>query len=105
MDFESPRPTPRKHSLGSLRKTKKTTEKSPNLTGRLILQRHDFERFAQEFSATNGDEITCDLAAWSNVDARGPFLTVQISPRYVPKQKQAETPGDVDYFLDGWEEL
>jgi hypothetical protein len=66
------------------------------------MQRHDFERLTQEFSTTDGDEITCDLAAWSNVDARGPFLTVQISPRYVAKPKQAVAQPDVDYFLDGW---
>jgi hypothetical protein len=101
MDFESPRPTPRKHSLGSLRKANKTKDKSPDLTGQLILQRDDFERIAQEFAATNGQEISCDLAAWTNHDSRGPFLTVQVSPRYVPKQKQAATHPDLDYFFNG----
>ncbi len=100
MDFRQTTPT--KHSLGSLRKANKTKDKSPDLTGQLILQRDDFERIAQEFAATNRQEISCDLAAWTDHNSRGPFLTVQISPRYVQKQKQAETLNGVDYFsMDG----
>jgi hypothetical protein len=61
MDFDHPRTTLTKHSLGSLRKAKKTKDRSPDLTGQLTLQRDDFERIAQEFVATNGQEISCDL--------------------------------------------
>jgi hypothetical protein len=57
----------------------------------------------EEFSKTSGQEITCNIAAWSNFDSRGPFLTVQISPRYVPKQKQTTTRPDLDFYFNGGE--
>ena len=65
-------------------------------------RRHQLPRITpQEFAATNGQEISCDLAAWTNHNSRGPFFTVQVSPRYVPKQKQAATQPDLDYFFNG----
>jgi hypothetical protein len=103
MDFEEP--TPRKRSLGVLRKAKKTKDRSRDVTGQLTLQREDFEWMAGEFSKTGGQEITCNIAAWPNHDSHGLFLTVQISPRYVPRQKQTTSRPDLDYFFNGGEEI
>ena len=57
MDFEE-RATQKK-SLGALRKTPKTKDRSPESTGKLKLQRHTFDTLAKQFADTNAAEIDC----------------------------------------------
>ena len=82
-------PIPAKRSLGSLRKTEKTKARSPDCTGTLRLQRHTFETLAKQFQETDATEIDCCIAAWRNTDANGqPYLSVELSPRYVARRHE-----------------
>jgi hypothetical protein len=83
---------PAKLSLGYLRKAEKTKLRSPEYTGKLKLQRHTLQVFLKQFKETSADEIACCLAAWRNEDDDGPYLSVELSPKYVARrQEPAET--------------
>lgn len=69
-----------KRSIGKLRPTTRTKPKSPNLTGKLCLQRKTMTEFAQEFRKSGSDQIDCNIAGWFNVDGSGKYITVEISP-------------------------
>jgi len=95
MTFEQPA----KHSLGSLRKATKTKERSPDFTGKLKLQRLTMEVFAKQFKETDADEIDCCLAGWRNTDANGqPYLSVEISPKYVARRAEPAHSDLVDFI-------
>jgi hypothetical protein len=79
---------PKLRSLGKLRKTPKTKERSPDLTGKLEMQRHTFEALAAQFANQDGDTLVCNIAAWINRDGLGEYLTTEISPRFVSRQTQ-----------------
>jgi hypothetical protein len=75
----------RKLSLGALRKSNKTKPKSPDLTGKFTLQRHTAATILEQFSHDGIEEVTCNIAGWKNQDHNGPYLTVELSPRFVPR--------------------
>ena len=77
-----------KRSLGSLRKTDKTKPRSPNFTGKLKLQRLTMEVFAKQFKETDAEEIDCCIAGWRNEDKNGPYLSVELSPKYVARRRE-----------------
>ncbi len=60
-----------KRSLGALRRATKTKTLSPDMTGPMKLQRHTLETLVKQFRDTDGDELTCNLAAWKNHDSSG----------------------------------
>ena len=74
-----------KLSLGALRKNNKTKPKSPDLTGQMKLQRHTAATIVEQFSHDNIDEVVCNIAGWKNQDHNGPYLTVELSPRFVAR--------------------
>jgi len=74
-----------KRSLGALRKANKTKPKSPDLVGQMRLQRHTAAAIVKQFSEDGGDEVVCNIAAWRNQDHIGSYLTVELSPRFVPR--------------------
>lgn len=77
--------TKNKLSIGSLRKAKKKTKpKSPELIGELKLQRHTFEAIAKRFQLIGQDEIVCGIAGWGYFEGGERYITVQLSPPYVP---------------------
>src|SRR5271154_6893507 len=74
-------------SLGALRKAKKTKPRSPDVTGKLSLQRHTLAAIIKEIAKTGGEEVICSIAGWRNQDKHGEYLTVEISPRFVPNEQ------------------
>jgi hypothetical protein len=78
----------RKKSLGALRKHQKTKPNSPYATGKLYIQRHTLAEICRQLDEVGGDEITCNIAAWRNNDQRGPYLTVEVSPRFVAYERR-----------------
>ena len=103
MDVEGP--ITQKRSLGALRKNTKTKSRSPDLVGTLALQRHTIEVIAKQFEETGGDEITCCLAGWTNHDANGPYLTIEISPKYVRREHRPTQRSNLSWLLDEQEEV
>lgn len=76
-----------RRSLGALRKAPKTKEKSPDLQGTIKVQRHTIDAIIKQFEDTDEDEIISCLAGWFNDDSKGRFVSVELSPRYVSRQK------------------
>jgi hypothetical protein len=97
MDYEE-QPT-HKRSLGALKKAEKTKPRSPDCTGPIKLQRHTIETFNKQFEQTASDEITANLAGWRN----GPYLNVELSPKFVAKEKTTKK-SDPDVFFDNDDE-
>jgi hypothetical protein len=95
-------PTSPKRSLGALFRNNKTKPRSPDFTGKLRLQRLTFEAFQQQFSETEDDEMVCNIAAWVNHDAKGDkYLTIEISPKYVPPVTNISQADFLDWLPDG----
>ena len=89
------KPVKQKRSLGALRKANKTKPKSPDLTGRFSSQRHTAAAIVEQFSHDHVEEIVCNIAGWKNQDCNGPYLTVELSPRFV-----ARAPVERDDIID-----
>jgi hypothetical protein len=83
----SEEPIKPKRSLGALRKSPKTKPKSPDVQGTMKAQRHTIAALVKQLSETNNDEIICNLAGWFNKDSSGQYLTVELSPRYIPRER------------------
>ena len=49
------------------------------------LQRHTAAAIVEQFSHDNIDEVVCNIAGWKNQDHNGPYLTVELSPRFVAR--------------------
>ena len=96
-------PIAKKRSLGALRIAQKTKPRSPDLTGQLQLQRHTAEMIVKQFTESDAEEVVCNLAGWRNDDYRGPFLTVEISPRYVPQRSEALKASNLDFIFNDQE--
>jgi hypothetical protein len=79
------KPVKQKRSLGALRKANKTKPKSPDLTGQMKLQRHTAAAIVEQFSGEQVEEVVCNIAGWKNQDYTGPYLTVELSPRFVAR--------------------
>lgn len=86
-------PLTKKRSIGKLRIAKKSKERSPDMTGTLRLQRHTAVAILNAFGDPDCDEIICNIAGWRNDDANGPYLTVELSPRYVAHEMPPKTNG------------
>ena len=101
MDLDEP--LTKKRSLGKLRKAPKTKPKSPNMTGTLRLQRHTAAAILQAFADAGSDEVVCSIAGWPNDDADGPYLTVEISPKYVTRELQPPKENNLDFIFNDQE--
>jgi hypothetical protein len=93
-----------RRSLGALRKAPKTKPKSPDVQGTMKAQRHTIAVLVKQLAETNADEITCNLAGWFNRDSSGQYLTVELSPRYVPRERD-EPINSFDMFFQEKEDV
>ena len=96
MNFTKVKP---KRSLGALRKANKTKPKSPDLTGQMKLQRHTAAAIVEHFSHDGIEEVICNIAGWKNQDHKGPYLTVELSPRFVTRT-QVEGDDIIDSIIN-----
>jgi hypothetical protein len=55
---------------------------------------------SRQLKDAGGDEITCNIAAWKNNDQHGQYLTVEVSPEFMPYGQQARKPGMFDDIFD-----
>jgi hypothetical protein len=84
-----------KRSIGKLRPANRTKEKSPNLIGKLALQRTTLNEIAMQMREDGGTETTCNVAGWFNVDSAGKYITVEISPLF----RRAPRPTRIEDFF------
>jgi len=89
-----------KHSIGKLRPATRTKEKSPNLTGKLALQRTTLNELVSQMREGGDTEITCSIAGWFNVDASGKYITVEISPLF----RKTPRPTRLEEFMESDDE-
>jgi hypothetical protein len=92
-----------KRSLGALRKANKTKPKSPDLTGQMKLQRHTAAAIVAQFSHEGIEEVICNIAGWKNQDYSGPYLTVELSPRFVARA-QVDQDDIIDSIINNKED-
>ena len=95
--------TKRKKSLGALRPHQKTKPRSPDATGKLHFQRHTLAEISRQLKDDGGDEISCNIAAWKNNDQHGQYLTVEVSPEFMPYGPHTRKPGMFDDIFDDGE--
>ena len=98
------KPIKQKLSLGTLRKNNKTKPKSPDLTGQMKLQRHMAAAIVEKFGHDGIEEVICNIAGWKNQDYNGPYLTVELSPRFVVR-RQVEGDDVIDSIINDNEEV
>jgi hypothetical protein len=89
-------PIKRKKSLGALRPHQKTKPRSPDATGKFCFQRHTLAEISRQLDEAGGDEIGCNIAAWKNNDQGGQYLTVEVSPEFMPYGPHTRRPGMFD---------
>ncbi len=95
----SDEPAQKKRSLGSLRKTEKTTPRSPDFTGTMKLQRHTLEAIAKQFTEGGAVEVDCCIAGWRNEDQNGQsYLSVELSPKYVARRREPSNETLADFI-------
>jgi hypothetical protein len=92
-----------RRSLGALRKANKTKPKSPDLTGPMKLQRHTAAAIVEQFSHDDIEEVVCNIAGWKNQDYKGPYLSVELSPRFFARA-QVERDDIIDSIINDNEE-
>jgi hypothetical protein len=97
-------PIRHKKSLGELRKANKTKPRSPDVIGKLRLQRHTLQAIVNDFQDSGGEEVICNIAGWKNEDQQGGYLTVEISPRYLPREQRTPKPNIFDGLFDDQDE-
>jgi hypothetical protein len=102
MDFDQS--ITKKRSLGKLRVAQKTKPRSPDMTGTLSLQRHTAVAIVKAFEDSDGDEVTCNIAAWVNQDNEGQYLTIEISPKYVSRESLPPKANSLDFIFNGQED-
>jgi hypothetical protein len=49
------------------------------------LQRHTAAAILEQFSHDGIEEVACNIAGWKNQDYIGPYLAVELSPRFVAR--------------------
>ena len=78
-------------SLGSLYISQKSTDRAPDMKGKISIKRDHLEQMMKEAVAQSADVVTANLAAWTNTDNSGQkCLTIELQPR-LTKIKQKET--------------
>jgi hypothetical protein len=93
-----------KKSIGALRKATKTKPRSPDLTGKIALQRHTTQSIIKQFDETESDEILANLAGWINHDSNGQYLSVEISPKYVRHEQPMPEANNLDFIFNDQED-
>src|SRR5260221_2036718 len=76
-DVNNPR-----RSLGDLRENKKTKPRSPDLVGKLKLQRPTLRTLAEQMEESDGDDVVCRLAGWFHGSGDKKFISVELSTLY-----------------------
>jgi hypothetical protein len=78
---------PKKRSLGALRKNEKTKPQSPDATGEFRFQRHTLREICRQLT-DGAREVICNVACWRNSNQQGPYLTVEISPKFASFERR-----------------
>jgi len=56
------------------------------------------ETIAKQFQETGADETECCIAGWRNEDKNGPYLSVELSPKYVARRREPSNESLADFI-------
>jgi hypothetical protein len=70
------------------------------VTGKLSLQRHTLQAIIRDFKKADGEEVICNIAGWVNQNHHGEYLTVEISPQFLPHKQQSPNRGVFAFIGD-----
>jgi hypothetical protein len=77
-------------SLGSLYISQKTTDRAPDMKGKITIRRNHLVQMVNEAANQHSDAVIANIAAWSNTDTSGKkCLTIELQPR-TPSTKRKE---------------
>jgi hypothetical protein len=62
------------------------------------------ETLHKQLETTDFDDIICNIAAWGNKDDRGNYVTVELSPRFVPRSSSQTQSNLINFIFDEEEE-
>ena len=88
-----------KKSVGVLFPHTKTKDDSPDMTGKLTLQRSFVMYLAKTLQESGADEIQCNGALWSYFKPGKRYVSFEISPYYPSKPKEPVNDNSVDQFF------
>ena len=81
---------PTSKSVGTLFPSTKTKPKSPDMTGKIKIQRKLLEELIEQIQINGADHVICNIASWAYVEGNKRYMGVELSPFYPPR-KQIET--------------
>ena len=76
-------------SVGTLFPAVKTKPKSPDMTGKIKIQRKLLEELIEQIRINCAEYAICNIASWAYVEGTKRYMGVELSP-YYPPRKQAE---------------
>ena len=92
---------PTSKSVGTLFPSTKTKPKSPDMTGKMKIQRKLLEELIEQIRINGADHVICNIASWAYIEGNKRYMGVELSPFYPPR-KQAEPnppPTTLDHFF------
>jgi hypothetical protein len=90
----------RSKSLGTLFASKKTKEKSPDMTGKLKILKHTLNEIIETHREEDGDGFQVNLAGWFNISDGKTYMTLELSPPYRPADRRSEKDMTVEEFRE-----
>jgi hypothetical protein len=90
----------RSKSLRTLFASKKTKEKSPDMTGKLKILKHTLNEIIETHREEDGDGFQVNLAGWFNISDGKTYMTLELSPLYRPTVQRSKKDMTVEEFRD-----
>jgi len=87
-------------SLGSLFPSKKSKPRSPDMTGKLRIQKQTLREIINTHRKEDGDVLEGNIAGWFNDDRGQKYITVELSPLYRRRGQRSEKDITVEEFFD-----
>jgi hypothetical protein len=80
----------RAKSLGTLFASKKTEEKSSDMTGKMKILKETLREILRTHQEEDGDVFEVNLAGWFNNSGEKMYMTLELSPLYRPAVQRSK---------------
>jgi hypothetical protein len=91
--------SPRNKSIGTLFPAVKTKERSPDMIGKIKIHVDLLKQLLDELNDFRAEYAKGNVAAWFYNGKGTPYQTVEISPLYQPRPKEADNRLSVEQFF------
>jgi hypothetical protein len=89
----------RSKSLGTLFASKKTKEKSPDMTGKIKILKETLREIINTHREEDGDVFEVNMAGWFNISDGKRYMTLELSPLYRPGVQRSKKDTTVEEFF------